>query len=1028
MPMRRLPRYVLIAGLVALVLAASGSPQAQNDRAKAKAFVDSIWPKLELIPLMVNGDKANRINIVIINRWSSREAKPYNNPGMKEEFLEDARSVVRGFTAGDPKAVTPVGQYSKFYNLYAIWWPDPPIWDPNSPDGLKEPVFQEIRDRFFLPWKTEDRGWVTLMAMLNTDGGGGGAARDPIARTGDAYIAGREIAGFIHEFGHTAPRVSDEYTSIGTWGNGAESNNTTNETRRDFIKWRAWIDPSTPIPTPYTKEFLGKVGLFEGGQSRLTDHFRPTAQSCLMGAGIFGVDVLCPVCIQHFILRHYQLVDPIEKISPEGPRITIQGEAKIHFSVGHLRPEPDTQRTEWILNGKTVASGVDEVDVAFGPLPEYELVFRLTDATTMIRPDPPYADFPKREVRWTVVNSRPSSQAAPLVVTLKQVPPTSSGRDDGAVTAVVAGGVPPYHYLWADGRSGASLKNLGDGLYELNVVDSEFRTARAACVLPRAPQPSVNDRTPGEKGSWRVKVASVPSAAGETNGKIEVDVSGGREPYSFLWADTVLRGGRNTAYPAAAARHSSPVPDVGRDPNIKDGNLTYLRMQAGGGWIEWTVRVLKTTDYPLEFLYTAPDDASLELLVNGRRIDPAPRFPKTPAWREWKSLTVKAPLAAGDNIVRLTSPAAPGINVDSLIAPETAQTLPISDRDRQGLAPGAYTLTVKDAKGSVVEKTITVSQEPGFLLKDMILQKSGGRSVRVANPRNDFRYYWYADDASARLPEKPVRPLHSGLNFSPPAPGNYYVAVRKTATGAESANRIGFAVTMDAEAGRNAAAVEAVRPDAVRAGLLLWLDAADTDGDGTNDVFPHKRGTLLGWKGKAGGVDFADGSMVFYKRNQQNGLGVASWETIWLQRLNKPVKGYQTLILAYKDHSLSRPGTSPFSGLSPLIGKIADPGPLFPSTAPAELRTAEVFLNGRKVDPFRISPPQDFSILTVVFGAPIDKAFDRTDTHWSGTVGEFLVYDGRISETERAGVEEYLRRKWIASFDLERPAGAPPPR
>ena len=94
----------------------------------------------------------------------------------------------------------------------------------------------------------------------------------------------------------------------------------------------------------------------------------------------------------------------------------------------------------------------------------------------------------------------------------------------------------------------------------------------------------------------------------------------------------------------------------------------------------------------------------------------------------------------------------------------------------------------------------------------------------------------------------------------------------------------------------------------------------------------------------------------------------------------------------------------------------------------AELKTAEVFLNGRKVDPFRISPPRDFRILTVVFEAQIDKPFDRTDTHWSGTVGEFLVYDGKISETERAGVEEYLRRKWIASFDLERPAGASPLR
>lgn len=48
---------------------------------------------------------------------------------------------------------------------------------------------------------------------------------------------------------------------------------------------------------------------------------------------------------------------------------------------------------------------------------------------------------------------------------------------------------------------------------------------------------------------------------------------------------------------------------------------------------------------------------------------------------------------------------------------------------------------------------------------------------------------------------------------------------------------------------------------------------------------------------------------------------------------------------------------------------------------------------------------------------------DRTDTHWSGAVGEMLVYGGPLTDAERLGVEEYLRRKWRSSFDLERPAG-----
>jgi len=1012
--------------LTTLILAPPGATQDRADRQKAKATVDGIWSKLELVPLMVNGDKDNRINIVIINRWTAREPKPYNNAGMRQEFLDDARSVVRGFTPGDAKAVTPVAEYSKFFNIYAVWWPDPPMWDPNAPDGLKEPVFQEIRDRFFLPWKNAETGWVTLMAMLNTDGGGGGAARDVIARTGDAYIAGREIAGFIHEFGHTAPRVSDEYTSIGTWGFGAESNNTTNETRRDRIKWRAWIDPSTPIPTPYTKEYLGKVGLFEGGQSRLTDHFRPTARGCLMGAGIFGVDFLCPVCIQHFVGRFYQLVDPIETVSPAAPRVAIDGPARIHFSVGHLRPAPDTQKTEWILNGKTIASGPDALDVDFGPLPEYELTFRLTDPTAMVRPDPPYADYPREEARWTIANARPASAAAPLAVALKETPPSGAGLDDGAVAVSVTGGVPPYDYLWSDGRTGALLRGPGEGLREVLVVDREFRRARASCDLYPGVRPTADIRTARGNAvgrtTLRLAAETIPASAGESNGRIRVDVEGGSAPYTFRWSDAEARVGKRVAYPAAAARHSTPVPEVVRDPNILDGDLACLNLQKGGGWIEWAVRVLKTAEYPLDILYLAPQDAVLQLAVNGRPAEPAPAFPKTPEWREWKTRTIVAALKAGENTIRLTSLAAPGINVGTLVVPETAETVPVADRDRQGLVPGPYTLVVKDAAATSAEMTVVVGSEPGFLLRGERIEKSGPRTMRVSRPRSDFRYLWYAEDVPLRLPETPVRPFASGPEFSPPGPGNYYLAARKTATGAESSNRIGFAVTMDGGPGPGAPPVEPRLPDAAAAKLLLWLDAADTDGDGAEDALPPKRGVLLGWKSKAGGASFGERNMVFFQPNRQNGRGVANWETIWLQLLAKPVTGWRTVVLAYREHSLSRPGTAPFAGLSPFLGKGADATRLFSDTVAPETRAAAVYLDGGRVDPFTAPAPEGFHVLTVIFDRPIDVPLDRTDTHWSGAVGEILVYDGPLADGERAGVEEYLRRKWISSIDLERPA------
>jgi len=37
------------------------------------------------------------------------------------------------------------------------------------------------------------------------------------------------------------------------------------------------------------------------------------------------------------------------------------------------------------------------------------------------------------------------------------------------------------------------------------------------------------------------------------------------------------------------------------------------------------------------------------------------------------------------------------------------------------------------------------------------------------------------------------------------------------------------------------------------------------------------------------------------------------------------------------------------------------------------------------------------------------------------TPKRFLKNDRTLSEAERAGLEEYLRRKWVSTFDLESP-------
>jgi hypothetical protein len=270
------------------------------------------------------------------NEFKNSGLKPettysYNTPDLREEFIEDAKHSFQTFIPGDEYAIDPFPEYRDFFNLYAIWWSGMPAY--NWKEGLTPVDLDEIRDRLFLPWNREGKGWVSCLAMVNSDGGGGGAARNIETRTGNAMIAGKETEAFIHEFAHTAPGLPDEYTSNGVWGKGGEGSNTTLDYIAEDVKWRAWIEPGTEVPTPYSPENMDKVGVFEGATHRLHHIYRPTARGCIMGAGSFAGDPdgLCPVCIQRTVCRLYMWVDPFDNSYPARKELYITIPGNVHL-------------------------------------------------------------------------------------------------------------------------------------------------------------------------------------------------------------------------------------------------------------------------------------------------------------------------------------------------------------------------------------------------------------------------------------------------------------------------------------------------------------------------------------------------------------------------------------------------------------------------------------------------------------------------------------------------------------------------
>jgi uncharacterized repeat protein (TIGR01451 family) len=236
--------------------------------------------------------------------------------------------------------------------------------------------------------------WDEIMVVVN-DATYGGAGGFPSVVSTHAQAVG--IAQ--HEFGHTFTGLADEYSSPYpgyppcsdvTAVADCEAN-VTDQTVRPSIKWVAWIEAATPVPTPPTG-FAGKVGLFQGARYLSSGMYKPE-QTCLMNT--LGVP-FCRICRQEFVRRLYSGgwgipaggIDNIEPGSESPPLGTVSVSGPQTFTVALLAPAGGPAlAVSWWVNG-VVQPGQTGASFNFVPpaTGSYQVEVRTHDQTTFVHP------------------------------------------------------------------------------------------------------------------------------------------------------------------------------------------------------------------------------------------------------------------------------------------------------------------------------------------------------------------------------------------------------------------------------------------------------------------------------------------------------------------------------------------------------------------------------------------------------------------------------------------------------------------
>lgn len=339
--------------------------------------------------LQSSGDPANRINLVLLGDGYRLQDQA--------KLTRDAQAWLAAFNG-----TAPYGNYAAYFNIKLVHVVSNEDGADHGMHGLgvvRDTVLGAAFQNASPPGQPPDFRLLVvdnalaqalatahvpectkLFVLVNDSKYGGSGGAVPV-------FSGHASSGLIalHEFGHSFGSLADEYACGDTSalpGSIEAYPNVTTLQALDQIKWKGWIEPGTPLPTPDTGMHSAHLGLFEGAYYRDGGVFRPR-HACRMRSLNDG---FCEVCAEAIVRGIYGRVAPIDAAFPASP-VLLEAGGTTTLSLAHPVPTPNTLQVTWTVDGLAVAGDGDHLALRGSGLKPGSHVVRahLTDATALVR-------------------------------------------------------------------------------------------------------------------------------------------------------------------------------------------------------------------------------------------------------------------------------------------------------------------------------------------------------------------------------------------------------------------------------------------------------------------------------------------------------------------------------------------------------------------------------------------------------------------------------------------------------------------
>ncbi len=221
---------------------------------------------------------------------------------------------------------------------------------------------------------------VILVLVNDAEYGGSGGSVAVASKNASA------VELILHEVGHSFGLLADEYSGSGPLCNPnvePSEPNATRQTQRASIKWNAWINAATPIPT--TTMTNGIPGLYEGSRYCDTGLYRPTTNNKMRTLGV----PFEQINNEQQTKRIYNFVSPIDSSSPIGTTVDMTTSQSQTFSVATPLPFTHNLNINWTVDGQAAATGgTFQLSGSTLSVGQHTIQVLVSDPTPFVRNDP----------------------------------------------------------------------------------------------------------------------------------------------------------------------------------------------------------------------------------------------------------------------------------------------------------------------------------------------------------------------------------------------------------------------------------------------------------------------------------------------------------------------------------------------------------------------------------------------------------------------------------------------------------------